>query len=142
MRYAAFSVLVFAFSLMACKAQAAGCQCPEKPAGPGGGVTCEKEQIATCDPSGGVCTCTCDSAPKGKTRNEYIALVLSRAFSQPVRTEDFPKYSEAISAFDKVPGNGKLQLRRQPGERTFVYVGLPDSLAEYFNSTGPQLQPR
>jgi hypothetical protein len=141
MKYAAFSVWVLAFSLVACIAHAASCQCPEKPAGPGGGVTCEKEQFATCDPSAGVCNCTCYSVPKGKTRNEYIGLVLSGAFSQPVRTDDFPKYREAISAFDNVPGNGKLQLRRQPG-RTFVYVGLPDSLAEYFNSTGPQLQPR
>jgi hypothetical protein len=134
MRYAVSSVLLAALlaAVVPPGATAADCRCTERSSGgPGGGVNCEADQFATCDEKAGECNCTCDSAPRGKTRDDYTALVLSRAFGEQIRPSDLSssRYAAAVRAFDDI-ADGKVRLRSPDGHR--VVVALPPWLTDVF----------
>src|ERR1035441_156893 len=88
MRFAAFIRIaacivgiICNFALMT--SEAANCKCRKNP-GPGGGVECAKDQIATCDATSGECNCTCDSVQPGKTKADYQAQMFSKVFHTKV----------------------------------------------------------
>jgi len=120
---------------------AGDCKCPHNP-GPGGGVQCAKDQIATCDPSSGECNCTCDSVERGKSKEEYEALILSRTLHTTVSPADLgsPEYHKLESSFRKGEDedNGTFYFEKQAGSnRTArVKVGVPEWLASVLAGKG------
>jgi hypothetical protein len=57
------------------------CQC--KPP-VNGGVQCEPDQSAGCDPSSGTCQCTCTTVVKGKPAEVNLSTILTATFRRPV----------------------------------------------------------
>jgi hypothetical protein len=92
MRFAAFSRIAACIVGISCSfapmtSPAQSCKCPKNP-GPGGGVQCAKDQIATCDPSSGECNCTCDSVQAGKTKADYQAQIFSKVLHTKVDPDE------------------------------------------------------
>jgi hypothetical protein len=110
---------------------AENCRCPKNP-GPGGGVQCAKDQLATCDPSTGECNCTCDSVQRGKTKEEYQSLIFSRVLNKRVEPFDMhsPEYQKLNSSFSKSESNGTFYLSKkaQDGRTVQVTIGVPEWL--------------
>ena len=121
--------------------QAAVCRCPKSP-GPGGGVQCAKDQIATCDPSSGECNCTCDSVERGKSKEEYEALIFSRTLHTTVNPADLisPQYHKLVSSFRKGEheDKGTFYFEKQAGSNhtARVKVGVPEWLADILAGKG------
>lgn len=103
------------------------CECPSKPDGPGGGVKCEADQMATCDPSKGECNCTCDSVERGRTREQYFAIMLSKAFGESVTTLDLSqrKYKDPIDAFMLSADQGKFRVPKGDVDRFEIVIVSP-----------------
>lgn len=115
---------------------AQSCKCPKNP-GPGGGVHCASNQIATCDPTSGECNCTCDSAQQGKTKEEYEAQIFSQVLHKKVDPAELssPQYAIPSSSFRKAPqfkGTFSFDTEEQPAGRSErpgkIRVGVPDWL--------------
>jgi hypothetical protein len=110
--------------------QAANCKCPKAP-GPGGGVQCAADEIATCDATTGECNCTCDSAKPGRTKAEYEAQIFSKVLHTKVDPAELssPKYEKYMSSFRKSAGDeGTFSFDKEAGasRRSQVTVGVPD----------------
>ena len=107
------------------------CKCPKDP-GPGGGVKCAKNQLATCDPSSGECNCTCDSVESGKSKEYYQALIFSKALNTTIEPSDLslPRYSKLLSSFRKADNKGTFVFQKNVGtdHPSDVRVGVPDWL--------------
>ena len=107
------------------------CRCPERPKGPGGGVRCTKDQIATCDPSKGECNCSCDSAPRGKKKEEYLSVIFSRGLGTEVTPSELsePKYQDLMASFLRSENKGNYSLTKiVEGKQIQVNVSLPEWL--------------
>jgi hypothetical protein len=121
------------------------CKCPKNP-GPGGGVQCSKDQIATCDPSSGECNCTCDFVQKGKSKEEYEALILSKVLHDKVNSSDLssPQYGRFLVYFrNSEDGTFKFEKEVGNGQSTPVKVGVPDWLKEILSKpSGSSVGPR
>jgi hypothetical protein len=107
------------------------CRCPERPKGPGGGVQCAKDQIATCDPSKGECNCSCDTASRGMRKEEYLSMIFSRVFDKQVTTSDLsePRYRDLTASFLRSGTNGTYFLTKTvDGRQAQVTVSLPEWL--------------
>jgi hypothetical protein len=116
------------------------CKCPKNP-GPGGGVQCAKDQIATCDPSSGECNCTCDSVQRGKSKEEYEALILSKVLKTEVDTGDLssPQYDRFLSSFRKGGNKGTFNFDKSVignGQAARVQVGVPEWLESVISGKG------
>jgi hypothetical protein len=101
---------------------AQSCKCPKNP-GPGGGVHCAGNQIATCDPTSGECNCTCDSAQQGKTKAEYEAQIFSQVLHKKVDPAELssPQYEIPSTSFRKTPqfqGTFSFDIQEQPAGRS------------------------
>jgi hypothetical protein len=129
------------FSSAALLLAAEKCNCPEPP---GGGVKCTKGQIATCDPSKGVCDCTCDDAPKGKSRDEYLSIIFSRALDGKVKPTDLgkPEFQDLSKKFVDSETNGTFFILRKTdeGKTVRVTIGVPDWLVGQLKE-GPKKMP-
>jgi hypothetical protein len=123
---------------------AGDCKCPHNP-GPGGGVQCAKDQIATCDPSSGECNCTCDSVERGKSKEEYEALILSRTLHTTVSAADLssPQYHKLVSSFRKGEDEdqGTFYFEKETGSdrKARVKVGVPEWLESVLAGKGAVL---
>ncbi len=115
------------------------CKCPKSP-GPGGGVKCAKNQVATCDPSSGECDCTCDSVESGKSKEYYQALIFSKALSTTIEPSDLasPRYSKLLSSFRKSDSKGTFVFQKGVGTggSSEVRVGVPDWLEDVLGGKG------
>jgi hypothetical protein len=137
MKFAAFKCLILCIVGIGCDFGpmlfATSCKCPRNP-GPGGGVQCAKDQIATCDPSSGECNCTCDSVERGKSKEEYEAQIFSRTLHTTVNPADLssPKFHKLVSSFRKHDGEDKstfsFEKGVEDGSPTRVRVAVPDWL--------------
>ena len=122
MRFAAFGgiaacIVGISCSLAPVTSAAQSCKCPKNP-GPGGGVQCSKDQIATCDPSSGECNCVCDSVQPGKTKADYEAQIFSKVMHTKVDPADLSsrKYGGFVSSFVRAPKTrGTFSSRKKPG---------------------------
>jgi hypothetical protein len=121
--------------------EAAVCRCPKSP-GPGGGVQCANDQIATCDPSSGECNCTCDAVERGKSKEEYEALIFSRALHTTINSADLssPQYHKLVSSFrkgkDQDEGTFYFEKEGGPGRAARVKIGVPEWLADILAGNG------
>lgn len=114
------------------------CKCPRSP-GPGGGVQCAKNQVATCDPSSGECNCTCDSIEGGKSKDYYEALILSKTLHTAVEPTELsaPQYRKVMSSFRRGDEKGTFRLDKGgTGRSTEVNVGVPDWLDDVLVGKG------
>ncbi len=123
---------------------AQSCKCPRNP-GPGGGVQCSKDQIATCDPSSGECNCTCDSVQPGKTKADYEAQIFSKVLHTKVDPSDLStgQYSVPVSSFRKsLEGKDTFSFDKEEGpagrqeRKGQIKVGVPEWLEEVLNNKG------
>ena len=90
-------VLVFATLFLICLPVAGEtAQCADPP---GGAVTCESGQIASCTVKGGRVDGRCKTPPADKSGNELKAFVLSSLSGKAVSSEDVKKdeYKNALS---------------------------------------------
>jgi len=137
MRFAAFSriaacIVGFSCSFAPMTSEASNCKCPKNP-GPGGGVQCAKDQVATCDATSGVCNCTCDSVQAGKTKAEYEAQIFSQVLHTKVDPDELssPQYGKFVSSFRKSNGDkGTFTFDKETGagRGRQVTVGVPEWL--------------
>jgi len=149
MRSAAFNgiaacIVGISCSLMPMTLEAQSCKCPKNP-GPGGGVQCSKDQIATCDPSSGECNCTCDSVQPGKTKADYEAQIFSKVVHAKIDPADLSSGQNRIfvSTFRKsTEGKGVFSFDkeedpagRQEGKGQ-VKVGVPEWLEKVLSGEG------
>lgn len=128
-----------AISLLPTVLVAQSCKCPKNP-GPGGGVHCASNQIATCDPTSGECNCTCDSAEQGKTKEEYEAQIFSKVLHTEVNPNKLsdPQYKKFVSSFRKSDGEGTFKFDKEgsPKGSRQVEVGVPGWLEDVLRSKG------
>jgi hypothetical protein len=145
MRFAAFSRIAACIVGISCSfapmtSPAQSCKCPKNP-GPGGGVQCAKDQIATCDPSSGECNCTCDSVQAGKTKADYQAQIFSKVLHTKVDPDELssPQYGKFVSSFRKSNGDkGTFSFDKEAGagRGRQVTVGVPEWLEEVLGGKG------
>lgn len=121
------------------------CDCPSPP---GGGVQCTKGQIATCDPTKGVCNCKCEDVPKGKSNDEYFSIIFSTALDHYVEPTDLskPQFQALSRKFIDSERNGMFYVSKKNnrGETVDVTIGLPDWLAGELKAgwgPGPKTMP-
>jgi len=121
---------------------AGNCKCPKNP-GPGGGVRCADDQIATCDPSSGECNCTCDSIARGKSKEEYEAIILSKALRSTVDPADLssPQYHRFVSSFRKGEDQNSFSFEKDEGSGRSVHVrvGVPEWVGSVLGGKGAVL---
>ena len=139
MRFAAFSgiaacIVGISCSLAPVTSAAQSCKCPKNP-GPGGGVQCSKDQIATCDPSSGECNCVCDSVQPGKTKADYEAQIFSKVMHTKVDPADLSsrKYGGFVSSFrESSEDKGTFSFAKEAGAGPShqVKVAVPEWLGE------------
>jgi len=117
------------------------CNCPSPP---GGGVTCTKNQFATCDPTKGACDCKCEDVPKGKSRDEYFSIIFSTALDEKVEPADLakPQFQMLSKKFVESESNGTFFIRKKnyKGETVQVTIGVPDWLVGQLKE-GPRKMP-
>src|SRR5579863_3930031 len=116
------------------------CKCPKKPQGPGGGVKCAKDQLATCDATSGECDCTCDSVPLGKSKDYYQAFIFSKALHTTVDPSELssPEYRKFVSSFRNGDDKGTFVFDKGAGSGRpdKVEVGVPEWLDEVLSGKG------
>ncbi len=137
MRFAAFSRIAACIVAIICSfapmtSEAADCRCRKNP-GPGGGVQCAKDQIATCDGTSGECNCTCDSVQPGKAKADYQAQIFSKVLHTKVNPDELssPQYQKYVSSFRKSGGDeGTFSFDKEAGASRGrqVTVGVPEWL--------------
>jgi hypothetical protein len=149
MRFAAFSRIAACIVGISCSfapmtSGASNCKCPKNP-GPGGGVQCAKDQVATCDPSSGECNCTCDSVQAGKTKAEYEAQILSTVLHAKIDPSELSsdQYRVPVSSFRKsYEANGTFTFDKEENpagrsrNRGQVTVGVPEWLEKVLGRKG------
>lgn len=145
MKFAAFSRVAACIMGISCifapiASGAQSCKCPKNP-GPGGGVQCAKDQIATCDPSSGECNCTCDSVQAGKTKAEYEAQIFSKVLHTKVDPAELssPQLQGFVSSFrESAGGKGKFSFDKEAGSSRGqrIEVGVPDWVEEVLRGKG------
>ena len=145
MRFAAFSRIAACIVGIICSfapmtSEAANCKCRKNP-GPGGGVECARDQIATCDATSGEWHCTCDSVQPGKTKADYQAQMFSKVFHTKVDPDDLssPQYQKYVSSFRKSAGDeGTFTFDKEAGASRGrqVTVGVPEWLEEVLGGKG------
>jgi hypothetical protein len=150
MRFDAFNriapfIVVISFVLTPTMSESQSCKCPKRPSGPGGGVQCAKDQIATCDASSGECNCTCDSVLAGKTKAEYEAQIFSKVLHTEVNPAELssPRYHIPVESFRKsaqYKGEFTFDVKEQPLgnhlERGHVRVGVPEYVEKVLEGGG------
>jgi len=145
MKFAAFrwiagSILGIGCIVMPMQLAAGNCKCPKNP-GPGGGVRCAQDQIATCDPSSGECNCTCDSVERGKSKDDYQALIFSKVLHTTVDSTELssPQYHKFVSTFRKGEDKGTFLFDKEvgAGKAAQVKVGVPEWLEGVLGGKGP-----
>lgn len=144
LRKAAVCAIAISCSFLPTVLGAQSCKCPKNP-GPGGGVHCASNQIATCDPTSGECNCTCDSAQQGKTKAEYEAQIFSQVLHKKVDPAELssPEYEIPSASFRKAPqykGTFSFDIEEPPAGRSQrpgkIRVGVPEWLEKVLESNG------
>ena len=135
MRLSAISLLLSCCALAAVGARANdSCQCDDPV---GGGVKCEANQSAGCNPETGKCQCSCTTVKQGVPPEENFAAILTSTLRRRVESAElFLSLPEGrreprrilvrrdASTF-AIPGDERLGISEGP-----VVIGVPSWLAE------------
>jgi hypothetical protein len=97
------------------------------------------------DPPSGECNCTCDSVTRGKSKEEYQALIFSKALSSTVDPADLssPRYHKLTSSFHKDEDKDTFSFEKEvgSGRSVRVNVGVPEWLESVLGEKGLSIGP-
>lgn len=129
MKSAAISLFIASACLAITVTAVERCQC-DQPVG--GGVQCEIDQSAGCNPETGRCQCTCTTVIKGKPGRDNLAAILTNTLRRKVEPA---KISKPLLAQGREPADFSIVFD-ETGVRlkTAITIGVPQWLV-------PDLQP-